>query len=196
MATPAPRNRIYRSPGIPGVEDLEAYCPGGYCPVNLGDIFDSDQDKDTVLHKLGFGRSSTVWLVKRKRKDRVEPTFHALKILRADLSQPAPEVPPQVNIFHRLGQEGWMCSRQPGLVPLQCWFRATSANGEHDCFVFPLCGPSLDDQWLLRGLAEDTRRSVCRKLADALSYLHLYEVCHSGKQPDSHGLMAGWMLTT
>jgi hypothetical protein len=52
--------------------------------------------------------------------------------------------------------------------------------------VFPLCGPSLDNQWLLRRMADDTRRGVCEKLANAVQYLHAFEVCHAGKQPDPH----------
>lgn len=45
------------------VEDLCYYKPGGYHPVKLGDLFPSKEcSRYRVLHKLGWGASSTVWL--------------------------------------------------------------------------------------------------------------------------------------
>lgn len=41
-------------------EPLEAYCPGGYHPVHLEDEFKHGQYK--ILHKLGIGGFSNVWL--------------------------------------------------------------------------------------------------------------------------------------
>jgi serine/threonine-protein kinase SRPK3 len=47
------------------VEDIEegrdAYQPGGYNPVYIGDIYGN---KYEVMSKIGYGRYSTVWLVK------------------------------------------------------------------------------------------------------------------------------------
>lgn len=42
-------------------EDLENYEPGGFHPVHLGDVYD---DQYRVVHKLGFGGFSTVWLAR------------------------------------------------------------------------------------------------------------------------------------
>lgn len=42
-------------------EGRAAYRPGGLHPVYIGDIFD---DKFKVLSKIGYGRYSTVWLVR------------------------------------------------------------------------------------------------------------------------------------
>jgi serine/threonine-protein kinase SRPK3 len=50
------------------VEDMRFYRPGGYHPVHLGDTFstcpspNSHQRRYRILHKLGFGAFSTVWL--------------------------------------------------------------------------------------------------------------------------------------
>lgn len=41
-------------------ESLGRYCPGGYHPVRIGDIFNDGKYK--VLRKLGYGVYSTVWL--------------------------------------------------------------------------------------------------------------------------------------
>ncbi len=43
-------------------EDIVQYCSGGYHPVHLGDCFKDGQYK--IIHKLGFGSFSTVWLAR------------------------------------------------------------------------------------------------------------------------------------
>ena len=47
------------------IEDHEegraAYRPGGFHPVYIGDVF---SDRFKVLNKIGYGRYSTVWLVR------------------------------------------------------------------------------------------------------------------------------------
>lgn len=43
-------------------ERLDRYCEGGYHPVNLGDKFKDGRYE--VVHKLGWGGYSTVWLAK------------------------------------------------------------------------------------------------------------------------------------
>jgi serine/threonine protein kinase len=49
-------------------EDLDNYKPGGYHPVHLGDTYStlpgSDRPRYRILHKLGSGSFSTVWLAK------------------------------------------------------------------------------------------------------------------------------------
>ena len=43
-------------------EGLEKYCPGGYHPIHLNDHLKDGQYE--ILHKLGFGSFSTVWLAR------------------------------------------------------------------------------------------------------------------------------------
>lgn len=42
-------------------EGRDAYRPGGFHPVYIGDVY---ADKFEVMSKIGYGRYSTVWLVK------------------------------------------------------------------------------------------------------------------------------------
>lgn len=42
-------------------EDLDRYHPGGYHPVQLGEVFN---DRYMVVRKLGYGQYSTVWLAR------------------------------------------------------------------------------------------------------------------------------------
>lgn len=41
-------------------EDSREYCPGGYHPIFIGDVYNG---RYKVLRKLGWGHFSTVWLV-------------------------------------------------------------------------------------------------------------------------------------
>jgi len=45
----------------PEIEGPHGYRPGGYHPVHLGDVYGQ---KYRVIHKLGFGAYSTVWLAR------------------------------------------------------------------------------------------------------------------------------------
>src|SRR5215471_12673337 len=50
----------FRPVGSPS-EWIEEYRPGGYHPVELGDVF---ENKYKVVRKLGYGSYSTVWLAR------------------------------------------------------------------------------------------------------------------------------------
>jgi serine/threonine protein kinase len=65
----------------PDLEDLEGYTPGGYHPTSIGDSF--CDGRYTVVHKLGFGGYSTIWLARDNQTER----YVSLKILVASKSQ-------------------------------------------------------------------------------------------------------------
>ncbi|KAL8894198.1 MAG: hypothetical protein Q9192_004526 [Flavoplaca navasiana] len=67
------------------VEDLEVYQPGGYHPVNVGDVFSNGRYR--VVHKLGWGSYSTVWLVRDAKLSR----YVALKVIVASESKDSAE---------------------------------------------------------------------------------------------------------
>ncbi|KNZ76817.1 Lysine-specific demethylase 3A [Termitomyces sp. J132] len=47
------------------VENVEKYAPGGYHPVLFGDVY---HDRYHIVHKLGHGSFSTVWLTRDNKK--------------------------------------------------------------------------------------------------------------------------------
>src|ERR1700761_3690364 len=49
-------------PGLDGLEWVEEYRPGGFHPISIGDEFAHGRYR--VIHKLGFGGSSTIWLAR------------------------------------------------------------------------------------------------------------------------------------
>lgn len=67
------------------VEELENYRLGGYHPIQLGDEFSNARYR--VVHKLGHGGSSTVWLA----RDRMENRYVSLKIIAAEQSKTSQE---------------------------------------------------------------------------------------------------------
>ena len=73
-----PRERIYE--WIDGVEEPHGYCIGGYHPVSIDD--ELSNGRYHIVHKLGFGSYSTVWLA----KDRDTSEYVAIKILCAKSS--------------------------------------------------------------------------------------------------------------
>ena len=53
---------------IDGAERLERYQPGGYHPVLIGDVLEK---RYRVVHKLGYGTYSTIWIGVRCATGRV-----------------------------------------------------------------------------------------------------------------------------
>lgn len=187
MAQPGPLTtaaRVYRKPALHDVEDVEAYVPGGYFPVDIGNKFETNPGTYTVLHKLGFGPSSTVWLVKRECKGSDEVSFHALKILRADCGGPGKA--PEMEAMERLEHYGRVDKAHPHVLHIQSWFAAKSANGTHHCFVLPVLGPSLQNCRVFRALDGKRQLEICNQIANAVNYVHAFDVCHGGKSGHNH----------
>ena len=79
------QERRYQFSDLDDTENVELYRPGGLHPVRIGDVFANGRYK--VLHKLGHGGSSTVWLARDQRpQSSVSATLVASKILFADRS--------------------------------------------------------------------------------------------------------------
>lgn len=91
-------------------EDVYRYGPGGLHPVHLGHLLDGSRYK--VVHKLGQGTSSTVWLA----RDRSLCKYVAVKIKESDLSKFHNEV----DVLNHLSRA---TSDHPGL---NLFFKGTS----------------------------------------------------------------------
>jgi serine/threonine protein kinase len=156
------------------VENVELYKPGGYHPIDIGDAITNGDDTYTVAHKLGHGGFSTVWLVKRSRKHSL-PSFHALKIHRADVGDE--RVRHELDVLHRLGQLGR--SSHPNIVMVEDSFTISGPNGQHRCLVLPLLALSLHSI-KVKTLTLLQRHRICQQLASAVAFLHSHGVCHGG----------------
>ncbi|KAK0108045.1 hypothetical protein ONS95_002870 [Cadophora gregata] len=144
--------------GIGDTEDLERYEPGGFHPVHLGDEYDGGRYK--VIHKLGAGGFSTVWLA----QDLMRRHWVALKIILADES---PSVETKTILSHRVASQ---CSSDAVFVTYSRYFHIEGPNGRHLCLVLPVLGPSASrlsqymdsriEPWLARRASYQTAKAL------------------------------------
>ncbi|KAK3298003.1 kinase-like domain-containing protein [Chaetomium fimeti] len=188
-----PRAWRYRYTGFvmrEHIENVECYTPGGYHPSDIGDTITNGQDSYTVIHKLGHGGYSTVWLLKRQRKhpagqqeeDYPPVSFHALKILRADLGDTRADH--ELNFLQRLGQVGNSESSHPNIAVVEDSFTISGPNGQHHCLVSPLLGLSLHSISVER-LTPSQRHHICQQLTSAVAFLHSHHICHGDLTPSN-----------
>ncbi len=155
----------YQWPGdMDDIEDIQRYRPGGFHPVDIDDVLGH---KYRVLHKLGCGGFSTVWLARNLADQRL----YALKILAADA--PQDELDSILYLAHKAGTH-------PNVSSLHNHFAITGPYGSHRCLVFSVLGPSVK-QMRQSKLATDVVRDAARQIADGLAHIHRAGVCHGGK---------------
>lgn len=168
--TPCPASQGDVTVSHDNVEDLADYCPGGYRPTHIGEVFTGRCSKYIVVHKLGFGPSSTVWCVRQEP----DKSLYTLKIHRASVSDWALE--------KRLLQFMPLGYTTESLAYIKESFYEMSPNGRHWCLVLPLLGPSLFDPRVDSALSFEARQAICHDLASAVHHLQSsHQVCHSSK---------------
>ena len=182
MATVAPRfipSRLYN------IEEIEDYQPGGYHPISIGDTF--DQGRYRILHKLGFGGSSTVWLARDQREGKDCGRIATLKAMRADISSQSPGEIPELAICQTLIQS-LPPSHSADIQPVDHHFLVQGPNGFHRFLIYPLAGPSIlamsDSPGRVAGsrrLRADLARKVAKQTATTLHHMHSAGVVHGGK---------------
>ncbi|KAK3674654.1 hypothetical protein LTR78_005376 [Recurvomyces mirabilis] len=156
------REERYRRLGLDNIEEIEEYRPGGYHPVHLG-----------------AGGFSTTWLA----YDNPEERYVALKILKAEEVASERETRVLKDLSKvRSGHVGGEHIRV-----LLDHFTIHGPNGEHDCLISEVAGPSLRNVYNVYGagftagarrLRFDVARKAIRQLAEAVGFLHTGRVCH------------------
>ncbi|KAJ3526925.1 hypothetical protein NM208_g10957 [Fusarium decemcellulare] len=115
-------------------EPLHRYQPGGYHPIELGDVVKDGRYK--ILHKLGWGSYSTTWAAKDQEQDR----YVAIKISVADRAGKN-----ELDILQTISS---LQKCHPGWSHLNHMldnFTVVGPNGTHDCLVLELVGPNVAD---------------------------------------------------
>lgn len=145
-------------------EDVNLY-PTGMCyPIRIGEVL---AGRYRILHKLGHGSFSTVWMA----FDLTEAKDVALKILMLGDSDDR-EYHMQREIVHAVRDT-------THLVVYRSTFFLHSPHGHHRVLVFPLLGPNLRDHPPRE--PPTTRMSFAIQLLQALKSLHDGEIVHGGK---------------
>ncbi|KAK4860831.1 hypothetical protein LT330_004562 [Penicillium expansum] len=156
---------------LEGVERFENYRPGGYHPIQIGDLFHS---RYRVIHKLGHGSYSTAWLARDEKSNK----YIALKVCTANSN------PKEVDIISTLTRPHCSLVNNLGktMVPtILDAFTIHGPNGNHACYVTAPASVSLsgarDGSWT-RLFQLNVARSLAAQLVLAMDYVHAQEIVH------------------
>ncbi|KAI1840295.1 hypothetical protein JX266_013514 [Neoarthrinium moseri] len=172
-----------------GYQDCEerraAYRQGGFHPVYIGEIYNC---RYVILRKIGYGRYSTVWLV----RDLTEPKgseheFRALKVLSAECYNEETPIHER-EILIRLRETDKSHAGYKYICHLVDDFEHKGPNGNHVCLVFELMGETLDSfrVWFAKHMLPNVlMRKFTAQLLMALDYVHDCGVIHTDIKPDN-----------
>ncbi|RAH71180.1 kinase-like protein [Aspergillus aculeatinus CBS 121060] len=186
---------------LDGVERLERYQPGGYHPIQIGDQF---HGRYRVIHKLGHGSYSTMWVAQDEQKKKLV----ALKICTARSNSN------EVNIISALTHPRFPVTNDSGKAMISSildTFTVHGPNGTHACHITTPARASLsglkDGSWI-RLFQLDVARALAAQLVLAADYLHTQgfkfgapepePVIHLDEKPlppgvPSHGIVPLWL---
>lgn len=163
-----------------GVEDVEDYQLGGLHPISIGDCF--SEGRYRIVHKLGYGGSSTVWLARDEHR---ADQLVALKAMRADMSSERTSDMPELAIPEMLRLD---LPPSVGIQTIHDHFHVQGPNGIHVLLVSPFAGPNIIAMLDCPGRAVGSRKlradlacKVAKQIATALHFLHGAGVVHGGE---------------
>ncbi|THW64553.1 kinase-like protein [Aureobasidium pullulans] len=155
-------------------EPIHRYRSGGYHPVRLGDAF--KQGRYKVLHKLGHGGFSTVWIA----RDQSLKRNVALKISTSEGSSSRKR---ELCIHQRLLENSVPPTNDhKHIVRLLDNFEHPGPNGMHICLVLELLGPSvatvIEERFASNRLSGSVAKKACKEMVLALEVLHAQGIGH------------------
>eukprot|EP00466_Bigelowiella_natans_P015374 jgi/Bigna1/138922/aug1.47_g13630 len=161
-------------------EDLVDYKPGGYHPVQIGDIYNN---RYMVHRKLGAGHFSTVWLCTDVMLPFDSPRkVVALKIQKSDSK------------YTEAAED------EDFVVDLLDSFAVLGPNGRHVCLVFEVMAKSLLNlikKTNFKGVPIETARHIAKQMLLGVDFLHSRcSIIHTDLKPENFLLGCQPKLTT
>ncbi|KFY54919.1 hypothetical protein V497_07347 [Pseudogymnoascus sp. VKM F-4516 (FW-969)] len=154
-------------------EKISRYRPGGFHPVALGNSF--KEGRYTVVHKLGYGGFSTVWVA----YDDILRQWVALKIMTSATTETSREV----RWYNTLAECRPDSLASNYIAHLLDKFTIDGPNGTHLCLVFELLGPNVRS--IVKSEYQDrdnidptTILKMSEQLLKALSFVHQTGFAH------------------
>ncbi|XP_069499333.1 SRSF protein kinase 3-like [Ambystoma mexicanum] len=162
-------------------ENPAEYCPGGYHPVTKGEVFNG---RYQVMHKVGWGYFSTVWLCRDITKKR----FVAVKVSKSGrrFSEAALD---EVALLQCVKGAKKKDGHGDQIIHLMDDFKLIGENGLHVCLVFELLGPPL--LHLMRnhgsqGLPMPCVKKILQQVLQGLNFLHKKcRIIHTDIKPEN-----------
>jgi len=158
------------------IEDLEGYHDKGFHPVYIGDEYADGRYQ--IIHKLGHGSFSTVWLARDEQTNR----YVALKIIRAGEL----EISSESRVHQHLDKFIHFKSKGSSFVSsLLDEFYIDGVNGRHLCLVSEPAGCSVgvSKEETPFKFSKPIARAIAAQSILGLEYLHNNGVVHGGKWP-------------
>ncbi|TDL22501.1 kinase-like protein [Rickenella mellea] len=155
-----------------GAELPGKYVDQGFHPVHIGDTFANG--RYTVRHKLGYGATSTNWLV----HDSITGKYASLKIVAATHSPGS-----QLDVLKHL--QSTFDANEEGsqyVMNMLDHFMHEGPNGKHLCIIAEVLGPSLavdiEELWSDEVFPPEVSKRLVGQIALGVRYLHRRNVAH------------------
>lgn len=157
---------------IENAEDLFAYQSGGYHPVTIGDYIHNERYR--IVHKLGHGAYSTVWLARHRDSDQ-------LVAIKIDLASSTSN-----QLATLLALQEAHSQRVTNVPTVLDHFDISGPNGVHSCCVMSPAMCSLNDAkdaGIERLFPVDVARALTLQLLQAVAFVHHHGFVHGDIHP-------------
>jgi hypothetical protein len=172
---------------IEDAESFRGHCAGGYCPIRIGDKIHSF--RYYIVHKLGYGASSTIWLARNEHLSR----HVAIKVGVSSLEPPFESA---ILIGLRDDKEGEQ-QQHPGMAMIPEMLdefelegpETQGVKGTHHCLVAEVARMSVaqarkaGNKQLFR---PDVAHAIAARLTQAVASMHSRGVDHGGERLRYH----------